>query len=80
MPILDIVFNEGDIQNFLIEVPIGSLNSPKDILLETNSNSGAICLETSLVANQQQEETPNIIVLNDGQLAKKVTNKFYLKL
>jgi len=78
MALTDIVFGEGEIQNFLVEFPKGLLNSPKDILTESASNSGCVCLETSLkvIAN----EIPNIIVLNDGQLAKRITDKFYLKL
>ena len=78
MALSDIVFNEGEIQNFLVEIPEGLvLNQPADILTETGSGQGAVCLETLLVA---VTEVPETIVLSDGQLAKRITNKFYLKL
>lgn len=78
MAIKDIVFSEGDIQNFLVELPEGLLNQPKDFLLENGSNSGLVCLETVLEATAV--EVPETIVLSDGQLAKRITSKFYLKL
>lgn len=78
MALLDVVFGEGDIQNFLVETGDALLNPPQDILTESATNSGVPCLETSLEVIIP--EIPNIIVLNDGQLAKRVTDKFYLKL
>lgn len=78
MALSDIVFGDGDIQNFLVEFPESILNSPKDIVTESASNSACVCLETSL--DIIPIEVPNIIVLNDGQLAKRITDKFYLKL
>lgn len=78
MSLNDIVFGDGDIQNFLVELPEGLvLNLPDDILMETNSNQGCLCLETLLVS---VVDVPETIVLSDGQLAKRITNKFYLKL
>lgn len=51
MALDDIVIGESDNQEFESEIPIGTLNSPVDILTETNSNSGAseseLFIETS---------------------------------
>lgn len=79
MPINDIVFTEGEIQNFVVEIVAGSLNSPKDIVLETESNSGLPCLETPLIS-QVVIEPPTMIMLSDGKLAKRINDSFYLKL
>lgn len=47
MAFTDINFQEGDGQDFIVEIPQGTLNSPLDILVETN---GTLCLlETPLV-------------------------------
>ena len=34
MAITDIDFSEGDNQNFLVELPLGALNAPADVLAE----------------------------------------------
>ena len=36
MAIDDIVFNEGEPRDFIVEIPLGSLNAPVDILVETD--------------------------------------------
>jgi hypothetical protein len=38
MAITDIDFSEGDIQDFLVEIPLGSLNAPVDIMGESASD------------------------------------------
>lgn len=38
MALNDVNFNNGDGQNFIVEVPLGTLNNPLDILIETNGN------------------------------------------
>lgn len=45
MALTDIVFIEGDTQEFILEVPTGTLNAPDDILFESDSNTGAVILE-----------------------------------
>jgi hypothetical protein len=75
----DIVFNEGEIQNFIVEIGVGSSHSPKGILTETNSNRGLTCLETPLITNVVITP-PNMIMLSDGKLAKRISDTFYLKL
>jgi len=48
MALDDIGFQEGDIQNFLLELPVGTLNSPDDILMEASAQTPV--LETELEA------------------------------
>jgi hypothetical protein len=76
---VDICFNEGEIQNFIVEIGTGTLNSPKDILAETGSNRGLACLETPLITNEIIPP-PEMIMLSDGKIAKRISDTFYLKL
>lgn len=77
MPIDDIVFTDGDAQNSILEIPLGTLQSPTDILCESGSNQSALCLETTSTA---VTTSPEILMLSDGKLAKRISNSFYLKL
>ncbi len=47
MALTDVNFQEGDGQNFIVEIPQGTLNSPLDILVETNGT--LLLLEAPLV-------------------------------
>jgi len=38
----DIVFGEGEIQNFIVELDAGTLNSPSDIIFDNASNANCI--------------------------------------
>lgn len=78
MPLYDVLFSLGDAQNFLLETPNGTLYSPVDILTRTNSNPDELVLETT--AASALPESPSIILLSDGKLAKKITSSFYIKL
>jgi len=55
MALEDINFQEGDIQNFIVEVPEGALNAPVDILAETDGT--LLLLEAPLGGN--------IFIIND---------------
>jgi hypothetical protein len=48
MALDDIVFSEGDRQNFIEELPAGTLNIPADIVTEHNSVFGQMILEVLL--------------------------------
>lgn len=73
----DIVFYDGDVQNFLVEVANGTLNSPVDIVSEPGTNPGMLCLETPLIVDIP---SPSIILLSDGRLARKISSKFYVRM
>ncbi len=45
MALEDIVLGENDNEELIVEIPLGTLNSPVDILTETNSNSGILLEE-----------------------------------
>jgi hypothetical protein len=75
----DILFSYDDQQNFVMELPVGILNAPVDILFETGTNPGIPCLEAPLI-EIPYDLIPDVILLSDGKLAKRVSNKFYLKL
>ena len=73
----DIVFGEGEIQNFIVEFGVGSSHPPKDILTESNSGRGVMCLETPLITIPTP---PSVVLLSDNKLAKRISDTFYLKL
>jgi len=73
----DIVFTPGEKQNFIVEVPVGVLHAPVDILTEGKNSKGIPCLETPLIT---ATSSPEIIVLDNGQLAKKVSDTLYIKI
>lgn len=60
MALEDINFQEGDIQDFIVEVPTGTLNAPQDILVEP-SGSQFLLLE----APQITGGGGNIFIIND---------------
>lgn len=60
MALTDIDFSEGEGQAFLVEMPVGILNAPADILVETESD-GYPGLETPLVTGGGDE----IFIIND---------------
>lgn len=51
MALTDIHFQEGDRQDFLLEVPAGILGTPTDILVEGGSNRYLV-LEAPLIVDQ----------------------------
>ena len=57
----DIVFTDGDIQNFIVEIVAGTLNPPLDILTESNSNTGIICNELPAITGGGG----NIFIMSD---------------
>lgn len=61
MALTDIDFNEGEGQDFIVELPVGTLGVPLDILIETGS-AGYPVLETPLVTGGGGDE---IFILND---------------
>ena len=79
MAVYDIVFIDGDRQNFLMEVPVGTPHSPLDILTEIKANAAMPCLETPLI-EIPDDLIPDVILLSDGKLARRAGNKFYIKL
>jgi len=50
MALTDIDFSEGEGQDFIVEMPVGTLNAPVDILIETDS-IGYPVLETPEITN-----------------------------
>lgn len=61
MALTDIDFNEGEGQDFIVELPVGTLGVPLDILIETGSTSYPV-LEAPLVTGGGSDE---IFILND---------------
>lgn len=59
MALTDINFQEGEGQDMLLQIPVGTLYAPEDILVETDSGMYPI-LETVLVSSGG-----NIFILND---------------
>ena len=45
MALDDIVFCEGEIVNFIVELPAGTLGTPSDILTEGGNAAGILCNE-----------------------------------
>jgi len=45
MALEDIVLGEGDNEELILEIPLGSLNAPQDILTESSSNTGQLISE-----------------------------------
>lgn len=80
MAIDDIVFSDGEIVNFVLEMGSGTSNIPVDILADPGNEGGKICLETPVRTENVVANTPEVILLSDGRLAKKVSDSFYLKL
>lgn len=60
MALSDIDFSEGEGQDFIVELPAGILNTPSDILVETDSDRFPV-LETPLVTGGGDE----IFIMND---------------
>lgn len=60
MALTDIDFNEAEGQDFIIETPVGTLNAPDDIVIETSS-AGYLLLETPLVTGGGGD----IFIIND---------------
>lgn len=60
MALEDINFQEGDIQNFINEIPLGDLNSPVDIVTEQNGT--LLLLETPQIV---PGEGGNIFIMVD---------------
>ena len=52
MALEDIVLGENDNEELIVEIPLGTLNSPVDILTETNSNSGILIQEIPSQVNE----------------------------
>lgn len=51
MALTDIHFQEGDNQNFIAEIPVGTLNAPVDILFEPSSTQHSV-FELTLTASE----------------------------
>ena len=45
MAIDDIVLSSTDNEELIVEIPLGTLNSPLDIVTEPNSNTGTLVSE-----------------------------------
>ena len=45
MALEDIVLGEGDNEELILEISLGSLNAPQDILTESSSNTGQLISE-----------------------------------
>lgn len=56
MALTDIDFSEGEGQDFLVEVPLGLLNAPDDILIEAGSIGFPVL------------ETPEVTAGGDGDI------------
>lgn len=54
MALDDILMGSDDLSEMISEIPAGTLNEPDDILMETNSNSGALCNEFTLTLEISQ--------------------------
>ena len=63
MALTDIVFYDGDIVNFILELPAGTLGFPKDQLYST-----AAVLEVKLYKNKSR-------MIGSGQEIKRSKNK-----
>ena len=61
MALTDIDFAVGDNQNFLVELPVGTLNAPVDIVIEEGSDRYPI-LETPVVEGNGDGD---IFIIND---------------
>lgn len=61
MAITDIDFCEGDNQNFLVEVPLGTLNAPADVLAE----GGGVQCFTVEVPEPTGGGDGDIFIIND---------------
>jgi hypothetical protein len=57
MAVTDINFSIGDIQNFIVEIPAGSLTIPTDICVEGGSSSAYPVEEIKVKSN--------IFIMND---------------
>jgi len=61
MALTDINFSEGEGQDFTVEVPLGLLNAPLDIVVESES-TGYPVLETPLITSGGDGD---IFIIND---------------
>ncbi len=61
MALTDIDFSEGEGQDFIVELPAGTLETPSDILVESGSDA-YILLETPEITGGGGDE---IFILND---------------
>lgn len=61
MALTDIDFSEGEGQDFIVELPAGTLGTPNDFLVETESDA-YLLLETPLITGGGGDE---IFILND---------------
>lgn len=62
MALTDIDFQEGEGQDFIVELPVGTLNAPVDILIETES-AGYPVLEAPEIVDQGGGG--NVFIIND---------------
>lgn len=60
MALLDVNFSQGEGQDFVVEVPTGTLNAPADILIETDSAAYPV-----LEAPEVTGGGGNIFIIND---------------
>lgn len=60
MALLDVNFSQGEGQDFVVEVPTGTLNAPADILIETDSTTYPV-----LEAPEVTGGGGNIFIIND---------------
>ena len=59
MALTDIVFQEGEKQDFIVEVPTGTLSSPVDILMESGST------QYPVVETTQPISAGNIFIMSE---------------
>lgn len=62
MALTDINFNEREGQDFILERPVGTLNDPLDILVETDSGAYPVLEAPAVVGGGGGDE---IFILND---------------
>lgn len=77
MALYDVLFTDGEIQNFLVELDAGTSHSFSDFLTNSNTGYDLVCLETPLIV---PPTPPDTVILSDGKLAKRISDTFYLKL
>jgi hypothetical protein len=64
MALTDIHFQEGDPQEFLLEIPLGTLGTPTDILVEGGS-AQYLLLEAPLIVDHGGGGGGNIFIMSE---------------
>lgn len=77
MALDDILFTDGEIQNFSVEIGSGTSHPSLDFVTNPNTGHDLLCLETPLIVIPTP---PGTVILSDGKLAKRISDTFYLKL